>query len=157
VRAEVLLVHQVVAVELVTVGCVALQGHLQLVLHGIESGRVVRMPSGEYVEVHEPLDEFQRWELVQHDAHRPLPEPAAHDDSGVRRPGLRAARMRAKLSHFWFEDRIEPISPEELAAAHAHGAHDAVTGPTEQPAIATSDTGSAPQDTDTTSGASTRH
>jgi ubiquinol-cytochrome c reductase cytochrome b subunit len=64
--------------------------------------------------------------------------------------------MRAKLSHFWFEDRIEPVTPEKLAAAHAHGAHDALTGQAEQPAIAASDAGSALQDTDTTGGAATR-
>jgi ubiquinol-cytochrome c reductase cytochrome b subunit len=138
--------------------CMGLQRRdRELVLHGIESGRIVRMANGEYVEVHEPLDEFRRWELVQHDAHRPLPEPDATDEAGVRRPGLRAARMRAKLSHFWFEDRIEPVTPEELAAAHAHGGHDELAGQTGQPAISTSDTSSALQDTDTTSGASTRH
>jgi ubiquinol-cytochrome c reductase cytochrome b subunit len=137
--------------------CLGLQRHdRELVLHGIESGRVVRMPSGEYLEVHEPLDEFERWELVQHDTHRPLPEPVAADESGVRRPGLRAARIRAKLSHFWFEDRIEPVTPEELEAAHAHGEHDALGTAHGQPSLE-SGTGSPTQDTETTSAAVNRH
>jgi ubiquinol-cytochrome c reductase cytochrome b subunit len=105
--------------------CLGLQRRdRDLVLHGVETGRVVRLPHGEYFEVHEPLSEFARWELVQHDTHRPLPEPEATDADGVRRPGLRAQRVRAKLSRFWFEDRIETVTPAELAAAHAHGEHE---------------------------------
>ncbi|KQX64451.1 ubiquinol-cytochrome c reductase cytochrome b subunit [Angustibacter sp. Root456] len=107
--------------------CLGLQRRdRDLVLHGVESGRIVRLPHGEYLEVHEPVNEYARWELVQHDTHRPLPEPEATDADGVRRPGLRAQRMRAKLSRFWFEDRVETVTPAELAAAHAHGEHEAL-------------------------------
>jgi ubiquinol-cytochrome c reductase cytochrome b subunit len=108
--------------------CLGLQRRdRDLVLHGMESGRIVRLPHGEFIEVHEPLSPQDAWMLVQHDAHRPLPLPQAQDGNGVRRPGSRAARIRTKLSHFWFEDRVEPVSPAELAAAHAHGDHHAVT------------------------------
>src|SRR5690606_23821760 len=35
----------------------------EIALHGFESGRIVRMPDGEYIEVHQPLDEYERWKL----------------------------------------------------------------------------------------------
>jgi hypothetical protein len=33
----------------------------EIALHGYESGRIVRLPGGEYVEVHEQLDDYERW------------------------------------------------------------------------------------------------
>ncbi len=107
--------------------CLGLQRRdRDLVLHGLETGRVVRLPHGEFFEVHEPLDAHARWLLVQHDTHRPLPLPEAADELGVRRPKLAVQRLRTKLSRFWFEDRIEAVTPAELAAAHAHGEHEAL-------------------------------
>lgn len=47
--------------------CIALQRKDRgLVLHGFETGRIVRMPGGEYIEVHQPLDEYERWRLTAH-------------------------------------------------------------------------------------------
>ncbi|MBM7831659.1 ubiquinol-cytochrome c reductase cytochrome b subunit [Agromyces cerinus] len=34
-----------------------------LVLHGFETGRIVRLPGGEYIEVHEPLNPYERWRV----------------------------------------------------------------------------------------------
>ncbi|KQZ10762.1 ubiquinol-cytochrome c reductase cytochrome b subunit [Agromyces sp. Root1464] len=36
-----------------------------VVLHGFETGRIVRLPGGEYVEVHEPVDRYERWRLLE--------------------------------------------------------------------------------------------
>ncbi len=30
------------------------------------------MPSGEYIEVHQQLDEYERWRLVSYDSYQPL-------------------------------------------------------------------------------------
>jgi ubiquinol-cytochrome c reductase cytochrome b subunit len=39
----------------------------------------------------------------------------------------RKENRRAKLSRWFFEDRVAPVTPAELEAAHAHhGAHEAV-------------------------------
>ncbi|GMA89079.1 cytochrome bc1 complex cytochrome b subunit [Angustibacter aerolatus] len=108
--------------------CLGLQRRdRDLVLHGRESGRIVRLPHGEFIEVHDPLTPEQAWPLVQHDSHRPLPAPQTVDANGVRSPGGRLQAIRARMSSFWFEDRVEPVTPDELAAAHSHGAHDALT------------------------------
>jgi ubiquinol-cytochrome c reductase cytochrome b subunit len=108
--------------------CLGLQRRdRDLVLHGVESGRIVRLPHGEFIEVHEPLSPQDAWMLVQHDAHRPLSLPEAQDGNGVRRPGSTLAKVRTRLSNFWFQDRVEPVTPAELAAAHAHSDHEAIT------------------------------
>jgi len=93
------------------------------VLHGRETGRVFRTAEGEVFELHEPLGSQERWILVQHEALRPRELPPAVDDHGVRRPGSRLDRWRGRISRFYFQDRVEPVTPAELAAAH-HDHHE---------------------------------
>ena len=95
--------------------CLALQRKdRELVLHGHESGRIVRFADGEYVEVHTPLNEQERWLRVNYTAHAPLEIEPAEDSRGVRRKGYQADRRMQKLSRFFFEDRVEPVRPSEL-------------------------------------------
>ncbi len=61
---------------------------------------------------------------------RPLPAP--EDEHGVRRKGAAKDRLWARVSRFYFDDRIEPVTPAELAAAHSHGGHDAIDAGEEQ-------------------------
>jgi ubiquinol-cytochrome c reductase cytochrome b subunit len=91
------------------------------VLHGRESGRVVRTADGKFFEVHEPLSEHERWTLVQHETATPLQLTATVDANGVRRANTRGERLRAKLSNFYFADGVHPVTPAELAAAHHDG------------------------------------
>ena len=44
----------------------------EIALHGFESGRIVRLPGGEYIEVHEQLDDYERWRLVSYNEYTPL-------------------------------------------------------------------------------------
>jgi ubiquinol-cytochrome c reductase cytochrome b subunit len=96
--------------------CLALQKKdRQIVLHGYESGRIVRLPGGEYIEVHEPVDEFERWKLVSFTEYEPLMvRPNAAGRIAV------TERARAVVSRWFFEDRIEPVSSTELEVAHHH-------------------------------------
>ena len=87
----------------------------EIVLHGVESGRIVRLPHGEYIEVHEPLDEYKRYRLVDFDSPKVL--PAQPDANGK---VSRGEKRRAKLSRFFFEDRVAPVTPAELENAHHH-------------------------------------
>jgi ubiquinol-cytochrome c reductase cytochrome b subunit len=108
------------------------------VLHGRETGTIYRTETGEFFEVHAPLSEYERWALVQHEDTRPRALEPAEDASGVRRPGSRGDGLRRRLGRFFFEDRIVPVTPAELEAAHhehhavggAHGDQDdkALTG-----------------------------
>ena len=80
--------------------CLGLQRRdRDLVLHGVETGRVVRLPHGEFFEVHAPLDEHARWELVQHD--QPRPSGATNGWPAGRR------ERRSGPSELRFEDRVE--------------------------------------------------
>ena len=97
------------------------------VLHGRESGRVVRTAEGEFFEVHEPLPEHERWTLVQHETPTPLELTATIDANGLRKKHSRGERLRAKISGFYFADGVQPVTPAELAAAHHDGsAHEAI-------------------------------
>lgn len=104
--------------------CIALQRRdKELALHGLETGRVVRTADGEYFEVHEPLNEYDRWILVQHESPEALTSIEGADENGVRRPGSGADKARLALSRFFFQDRLAPATPKELAEAHEHGHH----------------------------------
>ncbi|MCU1546368.1 MAG: ubiquinol-cytochrome c reductase cytochrome b subunit, partial [Homoserinimonas sp.] len=90
--------------------CIALQKKdREIALHGFESGRIVRLPGGEYVEVHQPLNEYDRWRLVSYEDYKPL----------MIRPDARGRislnqRARAALTRWFFEDRISPVTKNEL-------------------------------------------
>lgn len=96
----------------------------ELALHGHETGRIVRFASGEFIEVHQPLDEYERWVLVGPQRPQPLQIEPAEDANGVARPGYKKERRLQKLSQFFYEDRVEPVTPAELQAAQSHGEHD---------------------------------
>jgi ubiquinol-cytochrome c reductase cytochrome b subunit len=88
----------------------------EIALHGFESGRIVRLPGGEYIEVHEQLSDYERWRLVSYDDYAPL----------MVRPNAKgritlSTRARAVLSRWFFEDRIAPVTRSEIEAAkHDH-------------------------------------
>ena len=94
--------------------CLALQKKdREIVLHGYESGRIVRLPGGEFIEVHQPVDEYERWKLVSYQDYQPL----------MIRPNSRGQitfgqRLRAGLSRWFFEDRISPVSKKEIEQSH---------------------------------------
>jgi len=121
--------------------CLSLQRRdRDLVLHGRETGHIIRTAEGKFFERHEPLDEFTRWNLVQHDGHEVLELEAATDENGVASPTARKDRARAALSRFYFHDRIDPVTPTELAAAHHDGhGHEALeSSGEERPALESS-------------------
>jgi ubiquinol-cytochrome c reductase cytochrome b subunit len=97
--------------------CLALQRKdREIVLHGRETGRIVRLPHGEFIEVHEPLNEYKLHRLV--DFESPAVQPAVPDANGRI---TRTEKLRGRLSRFFFEDRVAPVTPAELEAAHGHG------------------------------------
>ncbi len=96
--------------------CLALQRKdREIALHGYESGRIVRLPGGEYVEVHEQLDDYERWRLLDFEEYKPLtvrPNGKGRITAGT--------RLRAGLSRWFFEDRVMPVSRKELEDASRH-------------------------------------
>jgi ubiquinol-cytochrome c reductase cytochrome b subunit len=98
--------------------CLALQKKdREIALHGYESGRIVRLPGGEYIEVHEQLDEYERWKLVSYEDYKPLmlrPNAKGRITAGE--------RLRARASNWFFEDRIAPVTRTDIEKP-GHGEH----------------------------------
>jgi ubiquinol-cytochrome c reductase cytochrome b subunit len=86
----------------------------EIVLHGRETGRLVMLPSGEFIEVHEPVSAEEAWVLAGHEQHRPLELEPDTDENGIRRPGGFKAKVRARLSRGLLADQIPTPSNEEL-------------------------------------------
>ena len=99
--------------------CIALQKKdREIALHGYESGRIVRLPGGEYIEVHQPVDEYERWKLVSYETNEPL----------VVRPNAQGRipwheNLRSSISRWFFEDRLTPVTQTEVDEALAHQHH----------------------------------
>ena len=87
----------------------------EIALHGYESGRIVRLPGGEYIEVHEQLDDYERWRLVSYNEHEPL---MIQPDADGRVSGVQ--RTRVALSRWFFEDRITPATKTDLERTSEH-------------------------------------
>jgi ubiquinol-cytochrome c reductase cytochrome b subunit len=103
--------------------CLALQNKdREVVLHGRETGRVVRLPHGEYIEVHETVDKYELWKLIDYKDYQPV--LARPDSNGKISLGN---RLRSAVSKIYFEDRIAPVSKAEYEIAHADHAPEAVT------------------------------
>jgi ubiquinol-cytochrome c reductase cytochrome b subunit len=101
--------------------CIALQQKdRELLLHGYETGRLVRLPGGEFIEVEKPLDAYEQWRLLDVKDGAPL----------LLRPGpdgkvTWGQRLRFHVARFFFEDRIgspetrtheAELSPEPVTA-----------------------------------------
>ena len=102
----------------------------EIALHGFESGRIVRLPGGEYIEVHQPVDAYERVKLVDFESYEPL--VVRPNDQG-RIPWHE--NLRSSLSRWFFEDRLAPVTQSEVDAAAAHhdhavehAEHDAIEG-----------------------------
>ena len=96
--------------------CLALQRKdREIVLHGRESGRIQVLPHGEFVEVHEPLDEYKRYRLVNFEDLEVQPARA-----NAKGKVTGTEKLRGRLSSWYFEDRVAPVTPTELDAIHGH-------------------------------------
>lgn len=89
-------------------------------LHGRESGIVMRLPHGEFIEVHEPLTNEEAYELVNHERQLPVSEPEV-DANGVAAPGGMLAKLRRRVSRFYFRDVVQKPTAKELEIARSHG------------------------------------
>jgi ubiquinol-cytochrome c reductase cytochrome b subunit len=102
--------------------CLSLQrADREKVLHGRETGKIWQHADGQFEEIHAPLTAYERWPLVQHESPEPLELTTGTDENGVASPVARKDKRRARLSRFYFRDRVAPPTPAELEAAHHHG------------------------------------
>ncbi len=109
--------------------CISLQRHdNEVLLHGYESGIIVRSPEGGYSEKHFPISESRAYTLTARERDQVIVEESEADSNGVAAPGTRLSRLRSRLSKAWYADNVQKPTAEELEAAKHHGGHDALEG-----------------------------
>ena len=100
--------------------CLSLQrADREIVLHGKETGRLVMLPHGEFIEVHEELSPEKKWTLTQHEQPAPL-QISSTDRYGVPASGGLKAKLRARMSIAATEQVPVPTATEakELEGGH---------------------------------------
>lgn len=103
--------------------CLGLQRRdREKLLHGYESGRILRLPHGEFIEVHQPISQTEMAVITSKPDIRPLPAPEKTDANGVRNPKYRSQALRAKLSKAFYGDDLPLPTAAEIEAGQHHAA-----------------------------------
>ena len=100
--------------------CLSLQrADREAVLHGKETGRLVMLPHGEYIEVHEELSPEKKFALTQHEQPKAI-ALVAEDNQGVLNPKGIRAKLQARFSAANAENIAKPTASEvkELESGH---------------------------------------
>jgi ubiquinol-cytochrome c reductase cytochrome b subunit len=93
-------------------------------LHGRETGQILRLPHGEFIEIHGAISIEERAVLLSKPDVAPLALPASEDANGVKNKKAGINRLRSRMSNWFYGDNIPLPTPAELAAADAHIAHE---------------------------------
>jgi ubiquinol-cytochrome c reductase cytochrome b subunit len=101
--------------------CIALQRKdASELAHGFESGIIRQLPNGEFVEIHQPVDEEARAVI---EGKKTLPElaPAAADVNGITAPGDRGMMGRARaVANRAFTETV-PLELDQNGHGNGHG------------------------------------
>ncbi|HEV2373375.1 MAG TPA: ubiquinol-cytochrome c reductase cytochrome b subunit [Streptosporangiaceae bacterium] len=98
-----------------------------LLAHGLETGIIRQLPSGEFIELHRPVSEERRAVLESRAEPRQLTAAVGGPDDEVPAPGARGALGRVRLA-------LNRVVTESVPLPNGHGdghgpAHPALTGP----------------------------
>ncbi|MCH1868204.1 cytochrome bc complex cytochrome b subunit [Nocardioides sp. CFH 31398] len=105
--------------------CISLQRKdKEDLLHGYETGIIMRSAQGGFSERHEPLPVGKAYAIAQRDPDRPVELERATDENGVPSPTTRSARLRHRLSAYLHGGGVDTPTRAELEKAHAHAAHE---------------------------------
>ena len=105
--------------------CISLQRHdNEKLLHGYETGIIMRSPEGGYSERHLPIDGAKAYTLTARERDRIYTVEREFDDDGVPAPGSRSQRIRAKLSSFVYGHNVQKPTRAELEQGHHHAEHE---------------------------------
>ncbi len=120
-----LFVGPVIAFMVTRRWCLSLQRRdRDLLLHGRETGRMLRLPNGEFLEIHEEVDEETRAKIMSKTEVAPLALPEAEDENGVAPPARLRLRVRSRLSSFFFAQKVPLPTEDEIAEANRHIEHE---------------------------------
>ncbi len=105
--------------------CISLQrADENRLLHGYESGVIMRSAEGAYAERHLPISTEEAYTLTARDRDEVYELPAETDSNGVAARQRTLMKLRARLSRFWFADNVQKPTREELIAAQHHASHE---------------------------------
>ncbi|MFD3520296.1 cytochrome bc complex cytochrome b subunit [Streptomyces sp. NPDC058653] len=106
--------------------CLGLQRRdAEKVLHGRESGIIKRLPHGEFIEVHEPLDQSALHTLTAHEQYKPAEIGPTVDENGVERKTSPTEKLRVRLSKGYYGEGSQIPKPtaeeyNEITSGHGH-------------------------------------
>ncbi|MDP9823582.1 cytochrome bc1 complex cytochrome b subunit [Nocardioides massiliensis] len=105
--------------------CISLQRHdNEVLLHGYETGIIMRSPDGAYSERHLPIDEHKAYTLTARERDSVYELESGENETGVASPTARKDRFRARISAYWYGDAVQKPTREELEEAREHAAHE---------------------------------
>jgi ubiquinol-cytochrome c reductase cytochrome b subunit len=108
--------------------CISLQRSDEArLLHGYETGVIMRSPEGAYAERHLPISNDAAYSLTARANNEVYEVPAETDSNGVARRKVAVMKLRSRMSRFWFGDNVKTPTQEELVAAHHHAKHELAT------------------------------
>ena len=94
--------------------CLALQRKdREIALHGRETGIIEWTPEGAILERHEMVDQYRMYELVAFESQ----EPVTAQPNSKGRVSM-WSKFKASWSRRFFEERVEPVTAQELTEAH---------------------------------------
>ncbi|MGL5823290.1 MAG: ubiquinol-cytochrome c reductase cytochrome b subunit, partial [Nocardioides sp.] len=115
------LIAPVLAFFLTRRWCISLQRHDEAkLLHGYETGVIVRSPDGAYSERHLPVSQTSAYTLTARDREETQLAVPDNDQNGVAAPGGLGRRLRARLFALMFADNVPKPTRGELQEAHHH-------------------------------------
>ncbi|MGY2704102.1 cytochrome bc1 complex cytochrome b subunit [Nocardioides sp. HB32] len=108
--------------------CISLQRKdNETLLHGYETGIIMRSPEGGYTERHLPLDATRAYVLTARDRDPIVDGEVQHevDGNGVPTPHTgRLSGVRNRLRTLMWSDNVQKPTAEELDAGHHHAEHE---------------------------------
>ncbi|MFA6298226.1 MAG: cytochrome bc complex cytochrome b subunit [Nocardioides sp.] len=105
--------------------CISLQRHdEQKLLHGYETGIIMRSAVGGYSERHLPISDEAAYKLTARDRDETWSPEGETDSNGIPAKGGRLDGLRAKLSTLMYADNVQKPTAEELEDAHHHADHE---------------------------------
>jgi ubiquinol-cytochrome c reductase cytochrome b subunit len=104
--------------------CISLQrADNDRLLHGYETGIIMRSAEGGYSERHLPISPDSAYTLTARPRDEIHEVESEVDENGVVAPGTHSDRIRAKLSRGMFADNVQKPTAEELQEAQHHAEH----------------------------------
>ncbi|MBJ7394193.1 MAG: ubiquinol-cytochrome c reductase cytochrome b subunit, partial [Candidatus Nanopelagicales bacterium] len=101
--------------------CLGLQRKdLEMLLHGKETGRILRLPDGGFVEVHEPVSEAELPKLLARETYPVWELPQKVDANGIKTPHYHRQMLKARMSAWWTKGDLPIPTAKEIQAGQHH-------------------------------------